>query len=318
MMPVDNTRRYTDEIPSAGVDARREADARWLARLARQALIAEAELTPKPGLVDRRGSGAHTDLSLELLRRSATAIEPYLREMAVVSRGLRPSQAIREQLATIGRQAERAMLEATRGSNAHKGAIWALGLLVSARAMCGGGVPQSSAVLAIATTAAEIASFEDRAMPRLVSHGDAVTRRFGVTGARGEARSGFPHVMSVTLPVLRRRRQSGAPEEVARLDALLSTMARLDDTCLLHRGAEEGLAAAKEGALAVERSGGAGTAAGARRLRALDASLLKLNISPGGSADLLAAALFLDAVESGQDSVRADQSLAEEMSHGAH
>ncbi len=40
-----------------------------LARLARQSLIAEAELTPKPGLVDRRGSGAHRDLSprLEML-----------------------------------------------------------------------------------------------------------------------------------------------------------------------------------------------------------------------------------------------------------
>jgi triphosphoribosyl-dephospho-CoA synthase len=31
-----------------------------LAFAAKQALVAEAELTPKPGLVDRRGSGAHT------------------------------------------------------------------------------------------------------------------------------------------------------------------------------------------------------------------------------------------------------------------
>ena len=30
----------------------------WIAALGRQALIAEAELTPKPGLVDRRGGGA--------------------------------------------------------------------------------------------------------------------------------------------------------------------------------------------------------------------------------------------------------------------
>src|SRR5579864_424203 len=106
-----------------------------LAALARQALIAEAELTPKPGLVDRRGNGAHKDLSLELLRRSAHAIEPLFHEMAVVSQGAHPSQSIRERLAQIGRRAERAMFEATDGSNAHKGAIWALGLLVSALAM---------------------------------------------------------------------------------------------------------------------------------------------------------------------------------------
>jgi triphosphoribosyl-dephospho-CoA synthase len=42
-----------------------------LGALARQALVAEAELTPKPGLVDRRGSGAHTDLSLDVMTRSA-------------------------------------------------------------------------------------------------------------------------------------------------------------------------------------------------------------------------------------------------------
>ena len=86
-------------------------------------------------MVDRRGDGAHTDLSLDIMRRSAVAIEPYFYQMAVVSRGPGPVSRIRERLALIGRQAERAMLEATGGSNSHKGAIWALGLLVSAAAM---------------------------------------------------------------------------------------------------------------------------------------------------------------------------------------
>ena len=55
--------------------------AEHLAELARQALVAEAELTPKPGLVDRRGTGAHADLSLDLMRRSASAIAPYFADM---------------------------------------------------------------------------------------------------------------------------------------------------------------------------------------------------------------------------------------------
>ena len=291
-----------------------DVEARWAARLARQALIAEAELTPKPGLVDRRGNGAHTDLSLDLLRRSATAIEPHFYEMAAVSQGARPCQSIREQLAVIGRRAERAMFEATGGSNAHKGAIWALGLLVSALAMHDRG---SATAYAAAATAAEIASFEDRALPRLVSHGDAVERQYGVAGARGEALSGFPHVMKVGLPMLRRRRGSGAPEEVARLDSLLGIMSHLDDTCLLYRGGAEALRVAKEGALAVERAGGSGSVSGREKLQTLDRRLLALNVSPGGSADLLAAALFLDAVEYGQDDVQADRSLLE-VSHGAH
>jgi triphosphoribosyl-dephospho-CoA synthase len=276
--------------------------ARRLARLARQALIAEAELTPKPGLVDRRGRGAHTDLSVEIMRRSAVAIEPYFVQMALASRGAQPSQSIRERLALIGRQAERAMLDATGGSNSHKGAIWALGLLVSALAIHGNDDVTASTV---ADTAKAVASFEDRAIPRLVSHGDMVARRYGVVGARGEALSGFPHVVDVGLPALRRKRRSGASERVARLDSLLSIMASLDDTCLLYRGGVVALAAAKKGAAAVAAVGGTGTRLGREELCRLDRRLMDLHVSPGGSADLLAATLLLDAVEHGQYDVQA-------------
>ena len=282
-----------------------------LAYLACQSLIAEAELTPKPGLVDRRGAGAHTDLSLSIMKLSALAIEPYFREMAFVSEGIHPSQALRERLALIGREAERAMFKATKGSNSHKGAIWILGLLVSAAAF---EVSDEVEASQIAATAKEIASFPDRATPRLVSHGDIVRERYGAAGARGEALRGFPHVVDIGLPTLRARRARGATESVARLDTLLSIMSRLDDTCLLYRGGEKALAATKEGAVAVEKVGGSGTAIGRQKLAQLDRRLLELGVSPGGSGDLLAATLFLDAVEQKQDEVQADQSGLENQS----
>src|ERR1700683_5469786 len=114
---------------------RRAAErSRLLATLASQALIAEAELTPKPGLVDRRGSGAHSDLSLDLMRRSATVVEPFFADMASAAEGRVADRDLREELAAIGRDAERAMYKATEGANSHKGAIWILGLLVAAAA----------------------------------------------------------------------------------------------------------------------------------------------------------------------------------------
>jgi triphosphoribosyl-dephospho-CoA synthase len=285
-----------------------------LAALARQALVAEAELTPKPGLVDRRGAGAHIDLSLTTMKRSALAIEPYLRDMALISRRHYPSQPLRERLAVIGREAEHAMLKATGGSNAHKGAIWILGLLTSATAMRDEGQPLAST---IAGTAKKIASFEDRATPRLVSHGDLVAKRYGVTGARGEALSGFPHVVEIGLRILHLRRASGATETVARLDTLLGIMSCLDDTCLLYRGGEEALVTAKAGAAAVESAGGSGTVLGKQRLQRLDHRLLELGASPGGSGDLLAATLFLDAVGRGDNEVQADRSGSEDT-YGAN
>ncbi len=303
--------------------------ARRLALLARKALIAEAELTPKPGLVDRRGqwrphrpvARPHAALGAghrALLLPNGRGLE-RIRAMSVTARATcihRPPGRARD--AGSDRRKQR-----------HKGAIWSLGLLISAAAMhdedsrtpaanptvaAPAAAPSPAgpaACAALAATAKDIASFQDRAMPRLVSHGDAVARRYNVTGARGEALSGFPHVMKVALPILRRKREDGVPAQIARLDALIGIMSRLDDTCVLHRGGEAALTATKEGALAVEAAGGTGTPLGRQRLLELDRRLLALNASPGGSADLLAAALFLDALEQRQRDVAADQSLAE-------
>jgi triphosphoribosyl-dephospho-CoA synthase len=80
----------------------------------------------------------------------------------------------------------------------------------------------------------------------------------------------------------------------ARLDALLEIMKSLNDTCLLHRGGLAALQTAQTGAAAVLAAGGTATARGWKLLRRLDRDLIALNASPGGSADLLAATLFLD------------------------
>src|ERR1700722_7650635 len=77
-----------------------------LAALATQSLIAEAELTPKAGLVDRRGRGAHNDLSLEVMRQSATVLEPYFAAMAACSEVHDLGKNLRAELAEIGRDAE--------------------------------------------------------------------------------------------------------------------------------------------------------------------------------------------------------------------
>jgi len=263
-----------------------------LASLAREALIAEAELTPKPGLVDRRGSGAHHDLSLTLMLQSATAIEPYFAEMASCAQGQALDINLRSQLAAIGRDAERAMYHVTHGSNSHKGAIWILGLLVAAAARAPGWAARE-----IAATAGAIARLPDRAQPTLTTHGDLVRDRYGAGGARMEASNNFPHVIHCGLATLRRRRANQHAEEVCRLDALLSLMAELDDTCVLYRGGVEALHAVQSGAQAALDAGGSTTTKGRQQIYQLDRELIARHVSPGGSADLLAASIFLDAQE---------------------
>ncbi|HXP44830.1 MAG TPA: triphosphoribosyl-dephospho-CoA synthase [Candidatus Acidoferrales bacterium] len=289
---------------------RRVLDAGQLAELARQALVAEVELTPKPGLVDRRGAGAHSDLSLDLMRQSAAAIAPYFEAMGDSAQSMPFDRGLRTEVAAIGRAAESAMLQATNGSNAHKGAIWVLGLLVTAASR---GIDLNPA--AIAQDAAFLARLPDRAQPQLLSHGEMVRARYGATGARGEAFAGFPHVLHVGLPTLRAERNRARTETNSRLWALLNIMARLEDTCVLYRGGAEGLAIVQKGASDALLAGGPGSVAGELAMLRLDQELLIRNISPGGAADLLAATLFLDALEQGQNAIE-DNSLSEEVSYG--
>jgi triphosphoribosyl-dephospho-CoA synthase len=263
-----------------------------LASLAVRALIEEVELTPKPALVDRHGPGAHTDLSLMLMKCSAHCLRPSFELMALASFRQIPNQTLREDLGAIGRWAEQSMLLTTGGANTHRGAIWALGLLVSAAAM-GANSPD-----AMAYTARQLACLPDWRAPRQQSNGSRVIQRYHVSGARGEAQAGFPDVITIGLPILHRSRQEGSSETQARLDALLAIMASLDDTCLLHRGGFAALNTAQTGAAAVFVAGGTATVQGWELLQRLDRDLLALKASPGGSADLLAATLFLDFIAS--------------------
>jgi triphosphoribosyl-dephospho-CoA synthase len=278
-----------------------------LASIAKQALISEAELTPKPGLVDRRGSGAHTDLSLDPMRHSAETIEPFFASMAVTSSKRPLSHLLCEELGATGRKAEHAMFLATARTNTHKGAIWVLGLLVAAAS-------QSEDVnpIRVAGLAGSIARLPDLVRPELVSHGDIVRERYGAVGARGEAYTGFPHVVKVGLPALRAARATGKSETVSRLFSLLSIMAELDDMCVLYRSGLEGGELVKAGAKAVLAVGGLGSREGDAALRRFDRKLLERRISPGGSADLLAASLFLDCLESGREAIQRDQSVGKE------
>ncbi|NDJ59124.1 triphosphoribosyl-dephospho-CoA synthase [Enterobacteriaceae bacterium 4M9] len=268
------------------------ARARQLASLATQSLIDEARLSPKPGLVDSRGSGAHHDLTLELMERSAHSLAPTFYALALQSWQRPVDIALRQTVGRLGREGEAQMMAATGGVNTHRGAIWALGLLVSAAAM----LDDDADAQAIAQTAAELAQLPDSAAPKLFSKGLRATHRYRVPGAREEAQSGFPHIMRLALPQLRLSRSMGASESEAQLDALMAIMTTLSDTCVLSRAGLEGLEAMQYGARAVLAAGGCAQPQGRAALAELDKQMLALNASPGGAADLLAATLLLDRI----------------------
>jgi triphosphoribosyl-dephospho-CoA synthase len=272
----------------------RGSSAEFLADAAVWSLMEEASLTPKPALVDARGCGAHFDMSLEMLHRSARSLRGTFAGIAGEAWQATESIYLRERLSWLGREGERNMLQTTRGVNTHRGAIWTLGLLCAGAAM----LPEKrNSAGNICERAARIARLPDSYTSLEKSHGQEAYQRFGVRGARGEAESGFPDIIEIGLPTLRNSRSQGLTEEFARLNTLVAIMSDLDDTCLLHRGGLQALALAKGGAKTILQLGGTSTADGFCALCDLDHRLLHLNASPGGSADLLAGVLFLDFIE---------------------
>ena len=258
------------------------------------ALIEEVTLAPKPGLVDIRSRGAHHDLDWNLMCASALALQPTFAELARAGIETRPMLELRERIGAIGRDGEARMLDATHGVNTHRGAIWALGLLVTAAARELADLTPHG----VASRAGSIARLHDRHAPALTGHkGELACLDYNVGGARGQAQAGFPHVVDVALPELSRSRLRGDSETAARLNALLAVMASLDDTCVLARGGRKALAETQDGARRVLEHGGAAALAGRRHLKALDRRLVELHVSPGGAADLLAAALFLNRLQ---------------------
>lgn len=265
------SRAHGLEAVQAAADALlKEFAVEYLARLAVDALIWEVDLTPKPGLVDRHSTGAHRDMDLEMFYRSARCLQSYFKE--AVTLGLEERNCA-ERLRQAGLRAERTMLETTGGVNTHKGAVYAFGLTLAA---LGGVLAEGGCLYTRAAALAAAVCPPDTP--------DAAARlRYGAGGARGEALTGFPNARRAQRIL---RAKGGDP-----FPALLTLLSQVEDANLLRRGGTEGLEFVQKEAASILAGP---PEAYARRLSRLDDLCIERNLSPGGSADLLALAMLLD------------------------
>jgi len=272
---------------------RQTVEADLIATTAHRCLLLELDTWPKPGLVSHVDCGSHSDMTATMFRASATAITPYFRELALAGADGSPMGRLR----VIGLEAEAAMFVATSGVNTHRGAIFGLGLLCAAAGARAGGriLPE----LSLGQVVTQMWGPDIIDGPILLhSHGGGARRRFGAGGARLEAAQGFPCVYEVGLPALRRGAlKAPGDSEAARVEACFSLIAALEDTNLLHRGGLPGLRFAQRTAQRFLDEGGIGKSDWPERARSVHARFVSRWLSPGGSADLLAMSLFIEAVE---------------------
>lgn len=269
-----------------------EAQSR-LDRLCLQALRHEVMAWPKPGLVSPVDSGSHRDMHLGTFFASIAALQGSFAKLARAGE----AGSTFSVLQAIGLEAERKMLLATGGINTHRGAIFNLGLLAAAAARRKS--DKAVAGLACGDVVARIWGTEIIAGRKEspASHGNHVFRRYAAGGARVEAAAGFPTVYSIGLPALRRFLQAGHDRETALIGTLMTLMEHLPDTNVLWRDGESGLDFVRHSAACFNRSGGVDAPGWRARLLDMHRAFIARNLSPGGSADLVAATWAVHQIE---------------------
>lgn len=276
-----------------------------LAALAVKALLDEAALFPKPGLVDPVSQGAHSDMDFTTLVRSAAALQQGFYKCARIGyESAAPAQpiaaAVRKQLRTAGLALEKAMFTETRGVNTHKGAIFIFAYLLGAAGQLSGvtqldgicnGVELTETLCAQVRALAAGLCSKDMAgvsAKRTLTHGEQVFLQYGCTGIRGEVEAGLPLVQrnAAYLAGLTHLTQRDAY-----LYTLLHIIAENKDTNVLFRAGSAALRDLQTRCASIITSGAAGSTLYAA-VEALDVYCIERHISPGGSADIFAAVLF--------------------------
>ena len=288
---VSALQERTWEILSESQNAVDSGDA---AGFATKALLYEVATTPKPGLVDRENSGSHRDMDFFTFMSSASALHAYFAGCVRIGRETEESREAFSRLRIAGKLAEGKMLHATGGVNTHKGAIFSMGILCCAlgrleRHQWG----EPAAVLAecAAMTCGLVShDYANLTPENAKTAGQKLYMQYGITGVRGQAEAGFPSVLNVGLPKLEAALAAGKTINEAGCAALMAMLADTVDTNMIHRGGyERARQAAEEVRALLEKE----PFPSKESLEKLDAAFIRENLSPGGTADLLALVYML-------------------------
>lgn len=273
-------------------------------RCAVTSMLYEVSAVPKPGLVDRLNQGAHQDMDFFSFMASTAALSSYFIKCAFQGakfHGDNPWELF-ESLRPIGIEAENAMLRSTGGVNTHKGLIFSMGIISAAAAWCikekKDHSPDAEEICEkVSQMTRGLCSKELYSMEKTerFTHGESQYKKHGFRGIRGEVENGFPTVRAHSLPVLTQLKSMKLYHiNDILVQTLLHLMAVNEDTNIGARHDMETLSYVRKYASEALNAGGMFTSEGVNIVREMDRDFIKKNISPGGSADLLAITIMFD------------------------
>ena len=271
--------------------------------IAVEAMLMEANCAPAPGLVDRFNSGAHNDMDIFTFIKSSAALGPAMYNFAAMGYTFTGElHTLLQHMRSTGIDAERDMFKATKNVNTQKGLLFLLGILCAAAGYTyqqhhkieAHAVLSNVKVICSNLVAQELGNIGNKTN---LTAGERLYLTYGVRGIRGEMEDGLPAILKVGLPAYREAKAHGVSEDQCLVHTLLSIMTEAEDTTILHRHDMDTLQRVQSDAKRILSQGGALTKEGLETIRELDKEYTAAWISPGGSADLLAATHFLYTLE---------------------
>ncbi|WP_291374548.1 triphosphoribosyl-dephospho-CoA synthase MdcB [Acinetobacter sp. UBA6720] len=265
-----------------------------LDRLACMALLDEASLEHKPGLVCPSSQGSHHDMDFSLFQCSVNALQGYFQVQCLNGYHDVDFDEIRQ----CGILAEQKMMTATQQINTHKGAIFNLGFASAAVGQC---LAADSPLNAGSISHKIQSTWQDELLHHLErnpnSHGQRMRSQYGITGAIEEVASGFKTVMDVALPTYIEIYARTANAQQATIQTLFSLMAYVQDTNIVWRGGLSALYIVQDLAKQFLARGGVLQHNWMQDVAKVEGYFVQHRLSPGGSADLLGVTLFMLKVE---------------------
>lgn len=265
--------------------------------LAIQAMLYEISCIPSPGLVSPISSGAHKDMDYYTFIDSTSVLSRYMALFVQEGYSNRKCKDIFDSIRVIGIEAEKDMFIKTNGINTHKGMLFLMGVTCAA---IGKVIYEKKSFDDIKNVIKEMAEgIVDKELLALkdnseLSHGEKLYLKYKNPGVRGEVENGIPAVFNFSLDFYRNNFHLNLNDRL--VHTLIGIMTICNDTTIIHRHNVETLEEVKERAQSILDIGGMNTVEGRAEINKLSDEFIERNISPGGSADLLAVTVFLHLV----------------------
>lgn len=265
-----------------------------------EAMTYEVMAAPKPGLVDRFNSGAHKDMDIFTFINSIISLKDYYYQITESGYNFskKDYRLLMKEIRPLGIEAEKTMFKATKGVNTHKGLIFLMGIIAAAvgnlyrRSMDIS--PRNISKLTGQMTSGITNELKVNLESDNLTYGERIFKEYNITGIRGEVEKGLPTVMEVSLPIYTKlMKDPRISQNTAMIHTLLHLMVLVDDINILGRHGMESLEYVRKRAKDALGFGGYLSPKGRKYVEYMDRDFIDKNISPGGSADLLAVTVLL-------------------------